>query len=752
MSLSGINFSGLGSGIDTESIIQQLLKLQQRPITVLQQRQQQIQAQQTGINQVSAILAGFQAAAAALDNLTSFSLVKGSSADTTIATVTAESGAQAGSHTLQVTQLAQAHRLGSAALSSQDDALGVSGQVVINGKAINVSATDSLQTIASNINSAKVGVNASIVSTTTDSYTLVLTSANTGTANTISLSDTAGGAILQTTLGLIGAGTSIRSPITNGAASNLFSDSSTSVGTLLGLTAPQSGTIQINGTNVAIDFATDSLSAIATKINNAGITGVTASIVTATDPVSGASKQRLQITGSSTPTFTDANNIMTNLGILQNTPTQQLTAAKDATFVLDGLNITRSSNTVTDVLSGVTIKLLKDADSPTTQIDITSDIDTIKQNIQTFVNQYNQLVRTVNNLASYDSETKVTGPLFGDVTVQNVVNSVTAVLTGSIQGLTGSKTLLSQIGITLDSTGILNVNEADLTAALESNLSEVARIFQAAGVATDSSIAFISSTEKTKASTSAGYAVEITQLATQAGLTAGTAHTADDNPDVEVLTFTGTQFGASGYTINLNANSTLDGIISQINADKTLSNVVKASRSGNQLVLTARQYGSDYNFTVVSSQAAAANNSGIGNTPVSATGLDVAGTINGEAATGKGQFLTGNEGNSTTEGLQIRVTSTTIGSKGTLTFTKGVADQIKFLAQDATDFIDGSLTLYSKALGEQVTDIQEQITRLQEQIKDEEVRLRTQFAAMEAAVTRIRSSASGLSQLIAGLN
>lgn len=747
MSLSGINFSGLGSGIDTESIIQQLLKLQQRPITMLQNRQQQVQSQQTGIAQISAILSGFQAAASSLNHLSSFSLVKGASSDATVATITADSGAQAGSHTLQVHQMAQAQKLGGASRSSQTEALGVSGQIVLNGKAINVSTSDSLQTIAANINSAKVGVSASVISTETNRYTLVLSSKHSGTANTISLSDTAGGTILQTTLGLIGAGTSLRNPITNGAASNLFSDSSTSVGTLIGLTAPQSGTIQIDGTDVAIDFATDSLTAIATKINAAGIAGVTASVVTATDPASGASKQRLQIVGASTPTFTDANNILTNLGILQNTPTHELVAARDARFTLDGLEITRSSNTITDVLSGVTIKLLKDAASPTTQIDIVPDTAAIKENIQTFVNQYNQLVRTVNNLASFDSQTLTSGPLFGDVTVQNVVNSITEVLTGTIPGLTGSKVLLAQIGITLDNTGVLNVNDAELMAALESNLSEVAKIFQAVGVTTDSSISYIASTEKTKASTSAGYAIEITQLATQAGVTAGTSHTADDNPDVEVLTFTGAQFGASGYSIHLNPYSSLDGIISQINADRLLSNVVTASRLGDRLVLTAKNYGSDYNFTVVSSQAAANNNSGIGNTPLTGTGLDVAGTIHGEAATGKGQILTGSSGNANTDGLQIRVTSTTTGSKGTITFTKGVADRIKHFAQGATDFINGSLTLYSNALSEQIGDIDDQIARLREQIKNEEIRLRTRFAAMEAAVTRIRAAASGLAGL-----
>ena len=75
-------------------------------------------------------------------------------------------------------------------------------------------------------------------------------------------------------------------------------------------------------------------------------------------------------------------------------------------------------------------------------------------------------------------------------------------------------------------------------------------------------------------------------------------------------------------------------------------------------------------FLIVRSSSArlslATLNSGIGTDQVSATGLDVIGTINGESATGKGQILTGNSGNSTTDGLTLRITSALAGSHGTI--------------------------------------------------------------------------------------
>lgn len=750
MSLSGINFSGLGSGIDTESIITQLLKLDQTPITKLQKQQQTILNQQSAIGQVSAAVTSLQAAAESLNSTLGFSTVKAQSTDDTILKVSAASGAASGSHTLQVTQLAQTQKIGSIGLTSQTTALGVGGQIVLNGKAINVATTDSLQSIAANINSAQVGVSASIVSPTTNTYKLVLSSTTSGTANTINLSDAGGGTILQTTLGLINAGTSVHNPITNGAASNLFKDSATSIGTLLGQTAPQAGTIKIDGTDVAIDFATDSLTAITGKINNAGITGVTASIVTTTDPNSGESRQQLQIVGASTPTFTDSSNLLTNLGVLQNTPKSELAAAKDATFKLDGLDITRSSNTVTDVLSGVTLNLIKDTGSPTTNFTVSPDVDTIKGRIQSFVSAYNQLGSTVGKLSAFDPDTLTGGPLFGDVATQNVLNSVTDILTGGVPGLTGqgaTKTLFSQIGLTLDKTNTLSVNDSDLTAALNNNLSDVARIFQAAGVATDSSISFVSATAKSKGGVSGAYAIDITQVATQATLTAGTTHSADDNPNTEILTFTGAQFGSIGKTVLLSPNSSLDGIVSQINADKTLGALISASNVGGKLALTSRQYGANSSFYVHSSQGAANNNSGIGTTDLNATALDVAGTINGEVATGKGQFLTGNIGNATTEGLQIRVTSTVPGQHGTISFSQGIAAQVKYYGKSASDSIDGALTKYASALNDQYTDIADEITRLQEGIKNHEVVLRTRFSAMEGAVSRLKSAGNSLAGL-----
>jgi len=747
MSLSGINFSGLTSGIDTETIIKQLVALQQRPITQLQDQQQKIQQQQTALNQVSALVTAFQSSAASLDSSLGFSGVTASSADETVAKVTATSGAQVGTHSIKVTQIAQSQKIASTTKSPQTDALGVAGQFIINGKAVKVAATDSLQNVAASINNAQAGVSASIISPAVGSYRLLISSTASGTAGGINLSNVGAGTLLTTTLGLIGTTPSIQNPVTNGAASNLFTDSATSVGTLLGQASPPSGNIQINGVAVTqpIDFSTDSLAAIAGKINSSSIAGVTASVSTVKDPVSGTDKQQLQIVGASgTPTFTDNNNVLANLGIIKYAPVDEVSQAKDATFNFDGIPITRSSNTVSDVLSGVTIQLVNATNTPTTEFTVASDVNGIKSNIGAFVSAYNQLASTVGNLSSFDPDTLTGGPLFGDVTVQNVLNEITDSVTGQVPGLTGTKTLLSQIGITLDKTGQLNVSDADLTDAIQNNLQDVSRIFRAAGVASDSAVSFISATSSTKNSASTGYQVNVSQVATQATVTAGTSHSVDTNPDSEVLTFSGAAFGTATRTLILSSNITLDGIISQINADTTLKSILTASKVGGNLALTAKNYGSGFSFSVSSSQAAAANNSGIGNVLLAATGTDIIGTINGESATGKGQLLTGSKGNANTDGLLIRVNSQITGTHGNLVFTQGLAAQSKYVAQSFSDSIDGTLTKYASSLGDQVTDINAEIKAQQDRITDYETGLRTQFASMESAISQIKSAGNAL--------
>lgn len=474
-----------------------------------------------------------------------------------------------------------------------------------------------------------------------------------------------------------------------------------------------------------------------------------------TDPITQATVQRIEISG--TQSFTDSGNVLSNLGIIQqnyNTG-RELTQGADASFTIDGIAGTRASNTITDLVSGVTINLLKDGGAKST-INVASDIDTIKSQIHDYVSAYNKLADTVQGFSQFDPATGKTGALFADVTTQNVMDGLTAGITAQVSGLTSSFSNISQAGVSLDQTGRLNVDDSVLTKALTTNLKDVARIFRADGTASNSLVRFVSGTGDTKPSGSAGYAINITQAAEQASKTAGTAQTQVLAQD-ETLTFGGALLGAgttppfsSGKSITLRAGSSLADVVSAINGDANIGKALLASIDSNgKLKISSRQYGSGSQFAVVSSVAdsGTGNTTGIGNVAATVTGKDVAGTINGETARGTGQFLLGSQAGGSANGLQIQVTATATGSLGTITYTSGVAQFAVSTGTADTDATNGILTLASNSIQEGIDGIAKDAASLDERVKAKEEALRRQFSAMEGAISKIKASSAGIATL-----
>ncbi len=751
-SITGINFAGLASGIDTEAIIQKLIELQSRPLQRLMVRKSELSARMSAFDQFRGLVNNLQTAAGALSVKNAFNLIRATSSDTQVATVTASTDALPGTYELRVSKLAQAHKIISGAHASATAELGATGQFMVNGKIIEVNPSDTLTTIASKINAANAGVTASILNGDNGQVFLTLTATHTGAESRIQLADVGGYNIIVPTLKLVSYAEFIRNQQGNAALSERFTDSGTPLGTLFQMSSPTSGTIQINGVAVSIDFATDSLNTIASRINNAGIPGVTASVVSET--VNGTTYYRLKIEGASgVPTFTDNNNILKNLGILQNQYERELVQAQDAEFSVDGINFKRSTNQITDVIPGVTLNLLSaDATNPkTVTITLSRDYDGIKGSITSFINAFNSLVDFIKQNASFDKETLKGGILFGDSTISLIQDTLVRQITDVVQGLDGTLRALSQVGVQLGQDGKLTLDEGKLMQMLNSDLTGVSRLFIANGTTTNTQIAFVSATDATRPSPATGYEVVITQVATRATASASIAQTGASTTD-ERLTFSGSLFGNEPYTLVIPAGSTIDDTIARINSDARLKNLVVASKdSEGRLVIQARNYGSASSFTVVSDQAASATSSGIGTTAINAQGQDVAGTINGEPATGQGQFLTGNSGNPNTAGLQIRVLATTPGTYGAVIFTRGVADQVRQYAKSITDIVNGDLTLATNTLQDQIKAIDEQMQSIREEISRREQMLRQQFARLESALSQMQSQSMRLSAMLGGM-
>ena len=153
-----------------------------------------------------------------------------------------------------------------------------------------------------------------------------------------------------------------------------------------------------------------------------------------------------------------------------------LQSASDAIIKVDSQTVTRNSNSFSDVVSGVTFNLASAQPGTINTLSVASDSKTIKSDIQSFVTNYNTLVGVMKGLSNYDISTQVAGPLNGDSVVRGIEGSLRQARSAIISGA-GPFSNLSSLGITLDDTGSLKIDDAALDANIASKLSDVKQFF-----------------------------------------------------------------------------------------------------------------------------------------------------------------------------------------------------------------------------------------------------------------------------------
>lgn len=322
--------SGLISGIDTANIIDQLIAVSRKRIDAVVTNQTNFSDKLTSYQSLNTNLLNFKSKADILRDVDTFNVFKNSittdSANFTasdLLSVSTTEDATPGTHTIRFTsssQLAQARQLSSQSYSSATTALNISGEFIINGKAISVTTSDTLSDIAIKINNANsgtnaIGVTASILSVSSTDNRLILTSDNTGKDNFSILDASASGTDILQSLGITTSGTSIKNITSDGAQSDGFTNSETVVGSLLGLTTAQSGTVNIGGESIAIDLSSESLTTIAGNINSALTAASKGSASVVSTTTDGVTKYYIDISG--TTSFSDDNHILETLGILE---------------------------------------------------------------------------------------------------------------------------------------------------------------------------------------------------------------------------------------------------------------------------------------------------------------------------------------------------------------------------------------------------------------------------------------------------
>ena len=187
-----ISAGGLISGLDTNSMIEQLLEVERQPIVKLQQKEAAYQVELSAYGSLKSVLSSLRSTVEDIDsvsNLTRFSAVSG---DTDLFSASADENAVSGLYDVTIQQLAKVHKLTSEGFSEGEYVgEGTLHLKVGNGSItdIDVSATDTIVDVAQAINDEGAGVRAGVIFDGTD-YFLTLGANATGVDNVINLTVT----------------------------------------------------------------------------------------------------------------------------------------------------------------------------------------------------------------------------------------------------------------------------------------------------------------------------------------------------------------------------------------------------------------------------------------------------------------------------------------------------------------------------------------------------------------------------------
>jgi len=411
--------------LDVNSIVSQLMTVERQPLSQLSVKEAGFQAKLSAYGSVKGAVSSFQTVLQGLNSASKFQALTATPSDASVFTASATSIAAAGTYALEVSSLAQAQSIVAAGQTSSTAAIGsgvattvtfdfgtISGGTLTDGtytgasftsngngiKSITVdSGNNSLQGIRDAINSAKIGVTATLINDGGDSpYRLALSSSSQGANNSLKVS-ISGDAALNDLLGHDPAGT-----------------------------------------------------------------------------------QNLSET----------------------------VTAQNANFKLNGISVSKASNTASDVIAGVTLNLNKVTTTPVSLV-LARDTVAINTAINSFVKGYNDLANTLKNVSAYDAASKRGAILQGDSTVRSLQTQLRGIIGSSVTGTGGDLTTLSSVGIEFQKDGTLSVNQSKLNSAMSNHFDQIAGLFASVGKSTDSLVGLSTTTPSTQPGS---YPVTITQL------------------------------------------------------------------------------------------------------------------------------------------------------------------------------------------------------------------------------------------------
>ncbi len=421
--------------------------------------------------------------------------------------------------------------------------------------------------------------------------------------------------------------------------------------------------------------------------------------------------------------------------------------AKNAKFNIDGVTISKDSNTVNDIIDGVSLKLLNVTDKPAT-ITVANDGSTITTGVQGFVKAYNDLNKTLQDLTAYDQGAKKGSVLLGDSTVRLLQSKIRSILNTPIHNTGSSLTTLSQIGITIQRDGSMDVDTGKLNDAINKNPADVASLFTTIGRSTDPMITYSNAGIHTDAG---NYPVNITKLATQGSLGGceeiETRVIEEDENDKLNITVDGVSASVKLDPGTYSFDELANEIQSKINGAQKIADAgksVKVKHDEYGMIVTSNSYGSK--SSIDASGNAALNL--FGQKVVRKKGTDVEGTINGLPATGNGQTLTAKEGNAS--GIKVNVKGGALGERGRVTYSQGYANLLNDMLT-AVLARDGQLESRKNGINATIKDIDKRRDYLEQRLPQTEAHYRKQYSSLDTMLSNMNKTSTYLQQQLSQL-
>lgn len=487
--MSGIQLSGLASGLDWKTLVDQLIAAEQTPVNTLQAEKSAGAKKITTLGTLSEDLTALQTSIKALSGDGMFAGRSAKIADSTSTwSATASAGTTAGQYVFNVSKLATtAQRNGStnagAGISATDDVSGVTlatmnistaitaGDFTVNGQKISIALTDSLQSVFQKIQDA-TGVTA-----TYDHNSDTVSLSSSGPIVIGSASDSSNFLTALKLYNQATPSTTIQSTSTLGVPNlNSTIENSNLKAAIGDVDASGNGTFSINGVAISFNTKTDSIQAVMNRINTSSA-GVTASYDKASDKFILTNK----VTGNLGLTVSEASNgFLEALGL---NSTSTFASGSNAEFkVNNGSTLVSTSNNLGPDVTGISGLAVTATTTGSQTVNVTSDTTDARAKIDDFIAKYNAVQDYI------DQQTKVTIGSDGKVTtstlssnhdVSDMAHSLRGLAFGAIPGLTGTIKRLADIGIDFKTgTSDLQVSDsAKLNDALANHSDAVSSLF-----------------------------------------------------------------------------------------------------------------------------------------------------------------------------------------------------------------------------------------------------------------------------------